>query len=121
MKRIPFLLPLLLMISGCEPNNGGTTTILRADMGEDWPLTVERGYLHCDCVKRELPFFQCAKNALTFHDPAERATYSVNDVHVPRVVRARDIAPIRRADPKNPSVKVDLGPLIDRGLELCPS
>ena len=72
MKRIQFLLLLLLIISGCEPNNGGTTTLHRAEMKEEWPLTIERGYLHCVCVERELPFFQCAKNALTIHDPAER-------------------------------------------------
>ena len=121
MKRIPFLLFLILMISGCEPNNGGTTTIYRANMGEEWPLKIERGYLHCDCVERGSPFFQCVRRAVVIHDPLEGVTYSVNNVYVPQVVSATNIEPIRRTDPENPSVKLDLGPLIERGLELCPS
>ena len=121
MKCIPFLLLLILLISGCEPNNGATTTIHRANMDEKWPLTIEKGYLHCVCVDRGFPFFQCVEGALTIHDPAERVTYSVNDVHVPKFATATNIEPIRRTDPENPSVKLDLGPLIERGLELCPS
>ena len=121
MRRIPFFLFLILMISGCEPNNGGTKTVYRGNMGEEWPLTIERGYLHCNCVDRGFPFFQCVKGALTIHDPLEGVTYSVNGVHVPKFVRATDIESIRRTDSENPSVKVDLGPLIERGLELCPS
>ena len=109
------------MISGCEPNTGGTKTIYREKMGEEWPLTIERGYLHCKCVDRGVPFFQCVKGAVTIHDPLEGVTYSVNGVHAPQFVRATDIEPIRRTDPKDPSVKIDLDLLIERGLELCPS
>ena len=122
MKRIPFLLFLVLMISGCEPNTGGTKTILREDLGEEWPLTIEKGYLHCDCVdRRGFPLFQCVKGAITVHDPLEGITYSVNGVPAPQFARSADIKQIRRTDPKDPSVKIDLGPLIVRGLELCPS
>ena len=52
------------MISGCEPNNGGTKTIYRANMGEEWPFIIERGYLHCICADRGFPFFQCVKGAV---------------------------------------------------------
>jgi len=122
MKRIPFLLFLVLMISGCEPNTGSTQTIYREKMGEAWPLTIEKGYLHCDCAERRgFPLFQCAKGAIVVHDPLEGITYSVNGVHAPQFVGAADIEQIRRTDPEDPSVKIDLGPLIARGLELCPS
>ena len=122
MKRIPFLLFLVLMISGCEPNTGGTKTIYRENIGEEWPLTIERGYLYCNCVDRGgFPFFQCVKGAVNIHNPLEGVTYSVNGVHDPRFVRVADIEPIRQTDPEDPSVKIDLGPLIERGLELCPS
>ena len=121
MRRIPFLLFLILIVSGCEPNNGATTTIYRADMGEEWPLTIERGYLHCNCVDRSFPFFQCVEGALTIHDPEGKVTYSVNDVHDRQFVGAADIESIRRTDPENPAVKLDLGPLIERGLDLCPA
>ena len=120
MKRVLFLLFFVLIISGCEPNTGGTRTIYRDDMGEEWPLTVERGYLHCQCVdRRGFPFSQCVKGAITLHDPLEGVTYSVNGVHAPKFVRAADLEPIRRTDPLEPSVKIDLGPLIERGLALC--
>ena len=121
MKHIPFLLLLLLMISGCEPNTGATTTMYRSNMGEEWPLTIEKGYLHCNCVERGSPFFQCVKGAVIIHDPLEGVTYSVNNVYVPQVVNSTDIEPIRRTAPEDPSRKLDLGPLIERGLELCPS
>ena len=52
MRRIPALLLLVLMVSGCEPNTGQTVTILRESMGDEWPLTIEKGYMHCDCVER---------------------------------------------------------------------
>ncbi|MYH63058.1 MAG: DUF2511 domain-containing protein [Caldilineaceae bacterium SB0675_bin_29] len=122
MKRIPFLLFLVLMISGCEPDTGGTRTIYRENMGEAWPLTIEKGYLHCVCAdRRGFPLFQCAKGAIAVHDPLEGITYSVNGVHAPQFVTAADIEQIRRTDPEDPLVKIDLGPLIARGLELCPS
>lgn len=121
MKRLPFLLLLVLMISGCEPNEGSIRTVYRENMGEEWPLTIERGYLHCYCIDRDFPLFRCIKGILTIHDPMGKATYSVNDVRSPGHVPAADIEPIRRTDPENPSVKVDLGPLIERGYELCPS
>ena len=122
MIRIPFLLFLVLMISGCEPNTGRTQTIYREKMGEAWPLTIEKGYLHCDCAdRRGFPLFQCAKGAIIVHDPLEGITYSVNGVHAPQFITAADIEQIRRPDPEDPSVKIDLGPLIARGLELCPS
>lgn len=113
------LLFLALLISGCEPDVGGTVTIRREDMGEEWPLTIERGYLHCHCVDRAFPFSRCVNGAVTIHDPLERVTYSVNDVHVPNYVRGADIGPIRRTGRGDRAVKLDLGPLIERGLALC--
>ena len=120
MKRVLFLLFLVLIISGCEPNTGGTRTIYSEDMGEEWPLTIEKGYLHCICVdRRGFPFSQCVKGAITLHDPLEGVTYSVNGVHAPQFARTADIEPVRRTDPLESSVKIDLGPLIERGLALC--
>ena len=65
MKRVLFLLFLVLIISGCEPNTGGTRTIYSEDMGEEWPLTIEKGYLHCQCVdRRGFPFLNVSKAAI---------------------------------------------------------
>ncbi|MDE0075938.1 MAG: DUF2511 domain-containing protein [Caldilineaceae bacterium] len=119
LRPVLLLLFLVLMLSGCEPDVGGTVTMHREDMGEEWPLTIERGYLHCHCVDRAFPFFSCADGAVTIHDPTERVTYSVNDVHVPNYGRGVDIEPIRRTEQGDRSAKLDLGPLIERGLALC--
>ena len=121
MKRILFLLLLVLLTSGCEPNTGGTRTVYRASLGEDRPLTIERGYLYCVCVERNRPFFRCIKGAVSIHDPQEGVTYTVNDVHAPQFVGYANIEPIRRTDPQDPSSKIDLTSLIEDGLELCPS
>ena len=122
MGRIPALLILVLLVSGCEPNSGQTITIYRERMGDEWPLTIERGYLNCNCVERGgFPFFRCVKGAVTIHDSGEGVTYSVNGVQQPNYVVAPEIEPIRRTDPGDSSANIDLGPLIERGLELCPS
>lgn len=110
---------LVLMISGCEPDTGGTITIYREDMGEEWPLTIERGYLHCHCVDRDSPFSKCVNGAVTIHDPLERVTYAVNRVPVPNYVSGADIEPVRRTEQGDRAAKLDLGPLLDRGLALC--
>ncbi len=66
MGRIPALLILMLLGLGCEPNSGQTITIYREKMGNDWPLTIERGYLNCNCVERGgFPFYRCVKGAVT--------------------------------------------------------
>ena len=122
MKRIPPLLLLVLITSGCEPNSGKTVTIFQESMGDEWPLTIEKGYLTCDCVERDgFPFFRCIEGAVTLHDPAESIAYSVNGVHDPKFVAASDIEPIRRTTTGEATGQLDLGPLIERGLELCPS
>ena len=113
MKRTLLLLFLAVVISGCEPGSGGTITIHRGQMGEEWPLTVERCFLSCDCV--DLGFLHCESAAVTIH--VDGTTYSVNGVGRPGL-RAVDIDPIRRPDPQSPSSKVDLAPLIERGLAL---
>ena len=83
-------------------------------------MTIEKGYCIVFASTAVSRFFS-VQGAVVIHDPQEDVTYSVNNVHAPKVVRATNIEPIRRTDPENPSVKVDLGPLIERGLELCPS
>lgn len=114
MKRSLLLLFLVVVVSGCESGSGGTITIHRGQMGEVWPLTVERGFLSCDCV--DLGFLHCKSAAVTIH--VDGTTYSVNGVATPGLSTV-NIDPIRRADPESPSSKVDLVPLIERGLELC--
>lgn len=110
----PILIILALTISGCDVNKASIVTIHQEEMGQDWPLTIEKGYLACHCVERNF-WFWCSNGAVTIHDPNRNVTYSVNDVHLPTHVKANDIEPIRLFD----SREADLGPLIKRGLALC--
>lgn len=122
MKRILFLLLVIVIVSGCEPNTGRTQTVHRDDMGEAWPLTIEKGYLHCKCIARNFPFFSCAKGAITIHDPVGEVTYSLNKankVSTLEFTNIADIESIQRKSPISPTLMIELGPLIERGLELC--
>ena len=118
--RVLLISILAIVFSGCyEPNSGRIRTVLRENLGEEWPLTIEKGYLTCVCIGRKFPF-RCTGDAITIHDPVENITYSVNGVHNPREPRKANIESIRRTDPQNPSIILDLDPLIERGLKLCP-
>ncbi|MBF4161446.1 DUF2511 domain-containing protein [Nocardioides acrostichi] len=86
--------------------------VTAASYGDGWPLTVEYGALTCRIVKsggREA-------SSVTIRVPG--AQYALNGV-------ARSMSPFQNVDPiwaDNPDIKgakLDLGPFIERGLELC--
>lgn len=79
--------------------------ITRADFGADWPLTVDEGVLTCE-------------GAGAVYFTGEGTRYAVNGLA--RTQKdAPDIDPIWADDPSVEGLKKDIGPLIDRGLELC--
>jgi hypothetical protein len=82
--------------------------VTRAEYGEDWPLTVARGILSCHST---------GGGAVVFTAP-DGTVYWVNG-HGSTVPGAKDIEPIWRDSPEPYIPKVSIGPLIDRGLELC--
>lgn len=86
--------------------------ISRADLGEKWPLTVESGTLACDGV---------AEGAGDVTFTSEGTTYALNGLAKGRAARNgwAEIDPIWADDPDVPGLKVNIGPLIDRGLALC--
>ena len=78
----------------------------RADFGKRWPLTVEAGVVSCE------------QHSVIFMDP-EGKRYAVNGTamaHYPELPR---IDRIWAPDPKIPGAKINISPVIDRGLELC--
>jgi hypothetical protein len=93
------------MLTGC----GGSEShgsVSKADMGSDWPLTVDSGTLHCDAL------------AVTFEAP-DGTEYALNGVARDQT-DLPDIEPIWAPDPESGGgLKKSIGPLIDRGLELC--
>lgn len=79
--------------------------ITKAEYGDRWPLTVDRGSVECVGV-----------GAVLFHATGE--TFAVNGLAL-SAASYPPIDPIWRDDPSNPGLKINLSPIIDRGLALC--
>jgi Protein of unknown function (DUF2511) len=92
--------------SAGDGNSGGNSVeVSRTDFRGDWPLTVESGVLACESA-----------GAVTF--TANGTTYAVNGIAESQDAGA-DIDPIWTDT--GAGLKKNIGPLIDRGLELCDS
>jgi Protein of unknown function (DUF2511) len=95
---------LALVLTGCgSSGDGGGLEVSRADFGADWPLTVQSGTLNCE-----------GAGAVTF--TTNGTTYAVNGL-ASGMDEWPEIDSIWANAPHG--LKKDIGPLIDRGLELC--
>lgn len=74
-----------------------------------WPLTVPEGTLACESLGGRLGRVTITANG---------TTYWVNGL-AKGTHRFADLDEIWRADPSFPAIKVNIGPLLDRGLALC--
>jgi hypothetical protein len=92
--------------------NGGSLPVACGNFGNAWPLTVERGYLRCE----ESAVDGLLEQAVVFTAP-DGTEYGVNgtaqDEGYPQ------IDPIWKNSGESFAPKVDIGPLIDKGLSLC--
>lgn len=79
--------------------------MFKADLGAQWPLTVDAIRLRC-VNGRELVF------------DADGTTYALNGT-AKGTKRYADLGPIWRDDPLTPGLKISLQPLLDMGLPLC--
>lgn len=79
--------------------------MVREDLGDKWPLTVDAIRLRC-VNGREVVF------------DAGGTTYALNGT-AKGTKQYADLAPIWRDDPKIPGLKVSLLPLVMAGLDLC--
>ena len=105
-----------MLLAGCGSSSGDVGgdsggdeagRVTRADMGTQWPLTVEEGTLACD-----------GKNgigAVTFKAP-DGKVYAVNGSA--KTQGSADIEPIW-ATGEGAIPKQDISPLIEKGLALC--
>lgn len=78
--------------------------VSRADFGDDWPLTVDTGELRCE-----------GASAVVF--VVDGTEYGVNGSALS--AGYPEIDPIWADDPSGNAPKMDIGPLIQAGLELC--
>lgn len=79
--------------------------VTRDDYGDDWPLTVDEGILSCE-----------RGSAVVFTTDGRR--YAVNGTAMTLNLGA-DLDPIWAPDPAGVTPKMNIGPLIGDGLELC--
>src|SRR4051812_25008227 len=98
----------LIFLGGCGSGSGAhSITVTKAGFGVSWPLTVDSGELACEGL------------AVTFKAP-DGTKYAVNGT-----ARSRTSLPkidrIWADAPDNTGAKINIGPLIDAGLELCDS
>ena len=94
----------LLSVTAC----GHAGAIKRQDLGDKWPFTVDSGTLTC-----------LAPHELVFEVNGRK--YALNDVAQQRKREKNyyDIYEIARSDPNAGGSKVDVNPIIERGLALC--
>ena len=78
----------------------------RADWGEEWPLTVDSGIVRCE-----------AGTQVVFEANGE--TYAVNGTAMTQLPDLPRIDEIWADSPDIAGLKVDIGPVIDTGLDLC--
>lgn len=88
----------------------GPQLISADDYGTAWPFTVEEMHLSC------LP-----GNAVVVMDSETGAMYPLNGIARSKAsaLALEPLDKVWRADPNNSGAKVDLGPLIEKGLQLC--
>lgn len=82
--------------------------VSRAELGDEWPLTVEDGTLRCDG----------AKEAGAVYFEANGRVYPVNGIARGRT-DGPEIDEIWADDPAIPGAKKHIGVLIEHGLKLC--
>lgn len=83
--------------------------ISRQTFGDAWPFTVDEGIL--------AGYGRSGVGQVVF--TTDGATYAVNGTAA-KTGAYDSIDAIRADDPSKPGAKKDLGPIIDRGLQLCP-
>lgn len=89
---------------GDTSSSGNSEAISEADFGNEWPFSVDEGVLRCE-----------GAGAVVFE--AEGTDYAVNGTASGQGYA--EIEPIWLEDPAAAGLKINIGPIIERGLALC--
>lgn len=103
--RISGLLALTLSLA-CGSGAPVGAPVSQAEFGDAWPLTIDRGTLRCE-----------PPGAVVFQ-ASDGSDYGVNGIALSQGYP--EIDPIWADDPDPLVPKKSIGPLLDRGLALCP-
>lgn len=94
----------MTLILACSGGSEDAGVVSAADFGDQWPLTVDGGKIEC-----------LAGSAIVIR--VASTTYQLNGAAAAQGFR--DIDPIWKANP-NPNIpKMNIGPLVSYGLDLC--
>lgn len=106
MRLMRRVLLLVLLATACSSGGSAdhTATVTKADLGDQWPLTVDHGELECQ-----------DPGSVLFTSP-DGQVYAVNGTAKDHTDAADITAIWADADY---GLKVDIGPLLDRGRALC--
>lgn len=94
--------------SPAEPDSGA---LAASDFPEgEWPLTVSEGVVRCEGSD--------GSGSVIFRAP-DGTDYAVNGTAKTFKKDLTEIEAIWKKDPDVPGTRINIGPVIDRGLELC--
>lgn len=106
-------------VSACGSDGSSNTgasdapakTVSKADVPKGaWPLTVDKGTVNCEGTE--------GAGVVTFEAP-DGTVYAVNGTAKTQQPDLPEIEEIWRKDPDVPGARINLSPVIDKGLELC--
>ena len=110
---------LTLALVGCIPIAAiaASVQVSKIQFKERWPLTVNSGTISCDPV----PPVPGMPNVQLVTFTSNGRTYALNGIALGFAKRRGwlDIRAIWKDDPAIPGLKIDISPLINRGLALC--
>jgi len=91
--------------------HAGTASIAESEYGEKWPLTVTEGTLSCKPIG--------SLGIVTF--TANGKTYAVNGTAMGQAKKNgwKEIDEIWKPNPSIPGTRINMGPILDKGLSLC--
>jgi hypothetical protein len=104
-----FVIGLFVALSSCGGDAANEAHMRRADLGTDWPLTVDEGTVSCEGIGERLG---------EVYFTAEGTTYAVNGL-AQGASDGPDIDEIWADNLEMEGLKINIGPIIDRGLDLC--
>ena len=112
MKTLLLLPVLALCVSATA--FAASTKIAKTDLENYWPLTVDAGVLNCEYFPGNAKL-----QLVTF--TADGKTYALNGIARGHAKNRgwSEIRPIWKENASIPGTKVDIGPLINRGISLC--